>query len=330
MSRFHVLCLFGFLGFALSLSSTAGGTGTTVISNDNMGSWGFFEEIPNGTGQLIDSVVIPPLGTGSANMTIDATGRMLFGTFGFAGTFLADMFYLEYSTYQNPLSTASTSAAISLQFNMDYDLNDGDTSWQGRLVFEPANNPGQGAVTKGVWQTWNPHLGNWWMTGTPVVGDAPVPNQFPQSAPGTFDDIVAAYPNAGLTDFVGALFFKAGGPTPGFDGDVDVFTIMRGIDTCIFDFENMLDSDGDGVPDFEDDCPNSDTGVTVVIGDCDSGVENISLGDGCTLADVVNQLLNDSGNYGQFVSALSLAVKKTGVLSGKEFGRIVSCAARSK
>ena len=128
--------------------TAAYGIGTTVISNDDMKTWGFFEEIPNGTGQLIESAATPPLDIGSANMTVDA-GRMLLETLDYVGLLLDEILYLEYSTYQDPLSTASDSVALSLQFNIDYDLTDFDDSWQGRLVFEPANNSDQGnlAVT---------------------------------------------------------------------------------------------------------------------------------------------------------------------------------------
>jgi hypothetical protein len=50
------------------------------------------------------------------------------------------------------------------------------------------------------------------------------------------------------------------------------------------------DGDGDGVPDAQDLCPNSDLRLTVWIGGCDSGVSNDIDGalvdaDGCSLAD---------------------------------------------
>ena len=51
------------------------------------------------------------------------------------------------------------------------------------------------------------------------------------------------------------------------------------------------DSDGDGVLDDQDACPNSAPSPTVVINGCDSGVENKLLDDGCTIADLVQGAL---------------------------------------
>jgi hypothetical protein len=45
------------------------------------------------------------------------------------------------------------------------------------------------------------------------------------------------------------------------------------------------DTDGDGVPDEEDTCPDSDLGAAVVIAGCVSEMENLLFEDGCTLAD---------------------------------------------
>jgi hypothetical protein len=50
------------------------------------------------------------------------------------------------------------------------------------------------------------------------------------------------------------------------------------------------DSDGDGIPDDDDACPDSDLGPSIVIGSIDTGVANLWMGDqtdedGCSLAD---------------------------------------------
>ena len=92
------------------------------------------------------------------------------------------------------------------------------------------------------------------------------------------------------------------------------------------------DSDGDGIPDDEDACPDSIMGETVVIGECDSGVANILFEGGCTLSDLLQEISDASDNHGQFVSGvskLSNRLKKEGILNGKEKGAIVSCAAES-
>lgn len=45
----------------------------------------------------------------------------------------------------------------------------------------------------------------------------------------------------------------------------------------------VLDSDGDGIPDDEEACSDSDLSATVVIDSCDSGVENQLFDDGYTI-----------------------------------------------
>lgn len=102
---------------------------------------------------------------------------------------------------------------------------------------------------------------------------------------------------------------------------------------CVSIFNpNDADTDGDGVPNVEDECPNSDTSDTVIIGGCDSGVANLVLPSGCTVADLVAQAADGARNHGQFVSSvasLTNALKKAGLISGKDKGRIQSCAAKS-
>jgi len=64
------------------------------------------------------------------------------------------------------------------------------------------------------------------------------------------------------------------------------------------------DSDGDGVPDEQDQCPHSDTGTTVVIDGLDSGVANTLLTEpaGCTITDEILTLAAETQSHGQFVS----------------------------
>ena len=50
----------------------------------------------------------------------------------------------------------------SHQFDVDYDLNDPATAYQGRLVFEPYLSPAQGAVQQNVWQNWYARGGMWY------------------------------------------------------------------------------------------------------------------------------------------------------------------------
>jgi hypothetical protein len=94
----------------------------------------------------------------------------------------------------------------------------------------------------------------------------------------------------------------------------------------------IVDTDGDGYPDDEDSCPDSDLADTVVIGDCDSGVANVLLDGGCTISDLIADCAAGASNHGQFVSCVSHLtndLKKDGIISGRDKGKIVSCAARA-
>ena len=95
----------------------------------------------------------------------------------------------------------------------------------------------------------------------------------------------------------------------------------------------LEDPDGDGVVNANDACPDTSTDATVVIGDCDTGVDNIVNDAGCSIIDLVDECESAAKNHGAFTSCVSRLtndlVKQT-VLSGEEKSRIQSCAAQSK
>ncbi len=94
----------------------------------------------------------------------------------------------------------------------------------------------------------------------------------------------------------------------------------------------VIDTDGDGIPDDEDACPDSDLSPTVVIDGCDSGVDNSLGADGCTLSDLIGECAEGVGNHGQFVrcvSHLTNDLKKARIITGAEKGAIMSCAAQA-
>jgi Concanavalin A-like lectin/glucanases superfamily len=92
------------------------------------------------------------------------------------------------------------------------------------------------------------------------------------------------------------------------------------------------DGDGDGVPDDQDACPDSIVTATVVIDQCDSGVPNTIIEDGCTISDRIAQWGADAKNHGQFVSQVSdltSRLRNNGIITGKQKGAIQSCAAQA-
>ena len=92
------------------------------------------------------------------------------------------------------------------------------------------------------------------------------------------------------------------------------------------------DSDGDGVLDSDDACPNSDLAPTVVIDGCDSGVGNALDATGCTISDLIAEIAAGAKNHGGFVSGVAHLLndlKKAGVISGGDKGAIQRCAAQA-
>ncbi len=230
---------------AITGSIVGAASNTVVVSNLNSNGWGFFEEVPVGTGSFVDGPGNPPLGNGSAQLTVNSTGREILITQNHAGTRLDDITTLEYSTYRQ---SGAPALALSLQLQVDYDTTDLNTTWQGRLVFEPYLTGA--TVTTGSWQTWDAlessSTGAWWATG------APGSILCPQSNPCTFAEVVSLFPNAAIwNDPKAGILFKAGGPwLSGFSGNVDAFTIGISGDNTTYDFEFLQ------TPSAKDDCKN--------------------------------------------------------------------------
>ncbi|MCI0402113.1 MAG: peptidase [Acidobacteria bacterium] len=93
-------------------------------------------------------------------------------------------------------------------------------------------------------------------------------------------------------------------------------------------------SDFDGVPDGKDHCLGSDTGATVVIQGCNSGVGNANstLRNGCTVSDEVSACAAASASHDEFLectAGLTNTLKKSGFITGRQQGQIQACAGRS-
>jgi hypothetical protein len=92
----------------------------------------------------------------------------------------------------------------------------------------------------------------------------------------------------------------------------------------------VLDTDDDGFPDTADACPTSDRAATIVIGDCDAGVDNHLLADGCTILDRIGACADGARKRGRFVSCVSKLTNglyKEGILDRQQKGKIRACAA---
>jgi hypothetical protein len=202
---------------------------TMVVHPLDPQGWGFVQETPTGSGQFVNGPAVPPMGTGSAELTVDSTGGVILANPAYGGMALSQISTLEYSTYR---VSGGDALAPALQFNVDTNQFDANVAWQGRLVYEPYHTQ---AVLTGAWQTWDTlddaagtGTGNWWFTG------APGNTVCPQANPCTWTEVLTAFPNAGVHAVFGAVLFKAGGGwSTGFIGNVDAFILNEDV----YDFE---------------------------------------------------------------------------------------------
>ena len=214
---------------------------TVVVSPENMHGWVFIDDNTNlaGTGSMVTGPATPPAGKGSARLHLTGgVDRQLLSTRRYAGTRMDGITALSYWTYRTS-ADAGNILAISLQFDIDYDLAQPSPTFQGRLVFEPYQTAGAESVPAKTWQRWDARSGKWWASRAPG-------NVFcPQSAPCTFAQVLSHFPNAGVKPVTGFLHLKAGAPWPGFDGNVDALTVgVRDEDPITWDFEpESSDSD---------------------------------------------------------------------------------------
>lgn len=233
MSRKRFFLLNVFVALVAAYGMHAHASDAVLITPDNMNGWWFFQETATGSGALVDGPSTSPLGSGSAQLTINGTGGEIFGTFAFVGTRLDTITSLVYSTYR---VSGSSALAPSIQFDIDTDMTDSNIAWQGRLVYEPYYTH---TVLTGTWQTWNSldnaGTGNWWFSKSPGSVVCPINN------PCTWTEVLAAFPNIGIRSAgpnTGALQFKAGGGwSSGFVGSVDAFSIGVNNAVSTYDFE---------------------------------------------------------------------------------------------
>ena len=224
---FSVL-LIGMMVVAFLPQKTVSASGTITVNPQNE-SWIFTDDgFPGGIGEYVSGPGIPLAGTGSVHFALPGNARMAVGTQAYANTPLSEITTLRYSTYRTSYDSGNN-LAVALTLDIDYDLTDSNTSWQGRLTYEPyMTNPGQ--IQQSTWQTWNTLEGKWWASGSP--GNT----QCPQDSPCTFQVVKQNWPNAGIR-VGGFLWLKAGGPWSGFDGNADQLVIGINGDETIYDFE---------------------------------------------------------------------------------------------
>jgi hypothetical protein len=218
-------------------------TGSVVVYPGGMHGWAFYDDQ---AGVVCTNVALcsmvsgpagSPAGSGSAELATVTTsdGKALILA-DYKGVRFDAITTLSYSTYRQSVD-AGNNLAIALQFNVDYDLADTATAYQGRLVYEPyQGNSGQ--VTQGTWQSWDAKAGRWWGTRTSVIRNGvATTNPCVQATPCSWATLLTAFPNVGVHATYGAVVLKAGSGWGTFRGNVDAFSIGIASATTTFNFE---------------------------------------------------------------------------------------------
>ena len=320
-------------GLTLATTATSVQAATVTVSPLDMGSWSSAVGSGDGVVEFVGGPGTAPLGLGSARLFTGSAGDGLVELCdaSAAGVRLDELTELGFSTWATS-SSADGKLVPSLALDVDHD---GNGAADDTIHFEPAWQnpvdgnaalPDQGAVALGTWQSWDALAGGWW-------SESALDGSSRGSGVKALADYLAVAPEATIV-FGVCLGLGGGLASDVLDGNVDAFTMgVSGAEATTSDFE-PADSDGDGVIDEDDACPASDLSQsTVVLGTCDSGVANTFFPNGCSVLDLAGQCLANAKNHGKFVSCVSKmtnGLKKSGVITGNQKGKIQSCAARMK
>jgi hypothetical protein len=197
---------------------------TVVVNEANIGvDWSTGDTRPGGSIAFVNEFGAPAgLGAGALQMTaVDSAAKAQFVTSQDAGTLLADMSSIGYSTYRSSVSTGSAVQVPSI--NVAIDENGAATGGFTTLVFEPVYNTDQGAIVDNVWQSWDASgSARWWST-------RPIPGVCAFECYVALDDILAANPDATILGYGVNL----GSGNPGIVAAVDGLTVGQ----TTFDFE---------------------------------------------------------------------------------------------
>jgi uncharacterized protein (DUF2141 family) len=213
-----------------------------VISNPT--KWFFYNDendtIDNSLGSMVAGPATPPLGTGSAQISVTGTQRRNLATYQFSGMKLGDITTLMFSTY-NPSAGNGGSATRSAYLNFNVDFNGSDT-WQKRLAFVPNQN---GTVTQDTWNAWDAiqggtakyvYSGTTWPT--PVTGPHAGMAGVPGTTPRTWNDLLADYPGIRIRVTDSWLGMRVGEPyADGYTENLDKVVLGTASQKTTFDFE---------------------------------------------------------------------------------------------
>jgi thrombospondin type 3 repeat protein len=250
--------------------ATANAADTTVtVTPANLlpgGHWYPADTRPPGTGTFENGPATPPAGTGSFELkTATNPEKVQLFTDLYAGTALATIDGIGYSTYRDPASTGFIAGVAAINIRVDLD---GNGTADAYMVYEPYQDQGNAAVQTGVWQNWDAYRSGsakWWISnGAGGCG---------QNTPCTWNAILTAFPNATVREGTscgpggivspcpGSLGANQGSVNPGIVSNADALYVSVNGQKTTYDFELTPppppDGDNDGVPDATDNCPTT-------------------------------------------------------------------------
>ncbi len=191
------------------------------------------DTIDNSLGSLVVGPGTPPLGNGSAQISVTGTQRRNLATYQFSGTVLSTINTLKFSTY-NPSAGNGGSATRSgyLQFNVDFN---GTDTWQRRIGFVPSQN---GTVIQDQWQEWDAINGGaalWFYSGSVWPGTA-----IPGTTLRTWSDILASYPGVRIRVTDSFFGIRVGEPyADGYTENIDAIKFGAGSSLKYFNFDPL-------------------------------------------------------------------------------------------
>ena len=223
------------LVFGLAGQASADGRDHRVIvTPDHPRGWSTADTKPGGTvGFVVDPSA--PAGRGALQLTTDATTAAKAQYLHAANTSLASVTDLSYYTKQISAPFAGGDPAYQLAVFLN-----GSTGFS-TLVFEPYQNPLQGAVVPNVWQRWDVAAGLFWSTRTVTCSAGTVAGTSGGPSSYTLAQINARCPDAMVIGFG----VNVGTNNPGYNVETDLFNFNG----TVSDFEPAptcaKDDDGD-------------------------------------------------------------------------------------
>jgi hypothetical protein len=240
----------GFLFDNMTLSSSAPTSTVSVgaaslTPTPNLTSWFFYNDetdvLDNNLGSFVAGPASPPLGVGSAQISVSGTQRRNLATYRFGGTPLSSIAELKFSTY-NPSAGNGGSANRSAYLNFNVDFTGVGTSFQRRLSYVPSSN---GAVTQNQWKEWDAidggnakwfYSGPTWPAGIGGGGEAGTSFK-------TWSQILSQYPNIRILPTDPFLGIRVGEPyADGYTENIDAFKFGTAAGTTQYNFEPQATS----------------------------------------------------------------------------------------